>query len=123
MLAFFALPGRPGTVAEKGTWLFSGKVERELILERTVAGIFLIPLSPYIHDVDNGAAKNEAQAKFQPRQISIAFKDIKTYLDALIVAAFGLGVTSFGLFLPTFIKEFGFSPCKCLGRFRPDFAY
>lgn len=39
------------------------------------------------------------------------------YLDALIVAAFGLGVTAFGLFLPTFIKEFGFSPCRFAGVF------
>ena len=40
----------------------------------------------------------------------VGFTEIKSYLDALTVAAFGLGVAAFGLFMPTFIKEFGFSP-------------
>ena len=38
ILVFFALPGRPQTVAEEGTWLFSSKAERDLIRERTLAG-------------------------------------------------------------------------------------
>lgn len=45
-----------------------------------------------------------------PRQVLLALTDVKAYLDALIVAAFGLGVAAFGLFMPTFINEFGFSP-------------
>ncbi len=43
ILVFFALPGRPQTVADNGTWLFSSKVERDLIRERTLAGQILTP--------------------------------------------------------------------------------
>lgn len=39
ILVFFALPARPETVAEKGTWLFRSAEERDLILERTLSGI------------------------------------------------------------------------------------
>jgi MFS family permease len=41
-----------------------------------------------------------------------ALKDVKPWLDCLILPAFGLGVAAFTLFTPTFIREFGFSPCK-----------
>ncbi|KAJ9606354.1 hypothetical protein H2200_009315 [Cladophialophora chaetospira] len=92
ILTFFALPGRPEVVAEKGTWLFSKQAERELIRERTLS------------------AKNSLHSTFNRRQVLVALGDAKSWLDALIVAGFGLGVAAFGLFMPTFIKEFGFSP-------------
>lgn len=38
VLVFITLPPRPETVAKEGSWLFPGKIEKELILERTVAG-------------------------------------------------------------------------------------
>ncbi len=43
ILTFFALPGRPEVVAEKGTWLFSSQAERDLIRDRTLAGKKLQP--------------------------------------------------------------------------------
>jgi hypothetical protein len=69
-------------------------------------------------------ANHSTLTKFTPRQVLVGLSDVKSYLDALVVAAFGLGVAAFGLFMPTFIKEFGFSPrrstvkktaaaCKC----------
>jgi hypothetical protein len=45
-------------------------------------------------------------------QIFVAFKDPKSYFTAIIYGALGLGVASVTSFLPTFIKEFGFDPCK-----------
>jgi hypothetical protein len=45
-------------------------------------------------------------------QIWWGLKDPKTWLGALSIAAPCLNVAAFGSFLPTFIKEFGFSPRK-----------
>lgn len=38
ILIFFLLPAKPTTVVEKGSWLFRSQEEKDLILERTVAG-------------------------------------------------------------------------------------
>ena len=59
-------------------------------------------------DFDSG--KNEAIAKFEGIQVFKALFDIKAWLDGVIVGAFGIGVAAFGLFMPTFIHAFGFSP-------------
>lgn len=45
----------------------------------------------------------------RPRQIWIALKDPKLYTGSLLVGAAGVGIGAFSVFLPTFIREFGFS--------------
>lgn len=54
-------------------------------------------------------AQNSKGAKLRPRQIWIAFKDPKLYTGSLMVGTAGVGIGAFSVFLPTFIKEFGFS--------------
>jgi MFS family permease len=90
----FLLPNFPDKVAQKGHIFFKRAEDRKLVLERQKAG------------------QNVANAKIKPNQILIGLKDPKSYLGAMAVAAPALGVTAFNIFLPTFIKEFGFSSRK-----------
>lgn len=52
--------------------------------------------------------RNVVGARVVPRQILTALKDPKTWLASLVVAAPALGITAFNVFLPTFMKGFGF---------------
>lgn len=94
ILVFAMLPKLPETVAKKGSFLFGSKAEQNLIMRRTTA------------------ANNTPDAKLQPFQIWWALKDYKTWLMAVIVAAPCLDVAAFGVFLPTFVRGFGFSRCE-----------
>lgn len=40
----------------------------------------------------------------------VAFKDPKCWFLAMIVATHAVCIAGFGVFLPTFIRAFGFSP-------------
>lgn len=96
LLVFSILPKLPETVAKRGSIIFKNKAEQDLILQRTTA------------------ARNTPDAKLQSFQIWWALKDYKTWLMAVTVAAPCLDVAAFGVFLPTFVKEFGFSRCKSI---------
>lgn len=96
ILVLSFLPKLPETVAHKGSILFRDPQERQLILDRTIA------------------ARNTPDAKPRMFQAWWALKDPKTWLFALALAAASLDVAAFGSFLPTFIRQFGFSPCKFL---------
>ena len=54
-------------------------------------------------------AQNSEGATFRSHQIWMAFKDPKVYLGSILIGAQGVGIGAFSVFLPTFIKEFGFS--------------
>jgi MFS family permease len=90
------MPKLPETVAKRGSFLFRDPQEHALILERTAA------------------ARNTPDAKPRLFQVWWALKDPKTWLLAFAIASASLDVAAFGAFLPTFIHQFGFSPCKVL---------
>lgn len=50
-------------------------------------------------------------AKVDVKQIAGAFKDIKTWLFSVTNTSVALMISSVGLFLPTFIDAFGYTPC------------
>jgi hypothetical protein len=54
-------------------------------------------------------AYNTVGAKVNARQFLTVLKDPKCWLFALINAGVATGIASVGLFLPTFVQEFGFS--------------
>lgn len=56
--------------------------------------------------------QNVMDARVSWPQVLLALKDVKTWLMAYITASIGLALAAFGVFLPTFIKAFGFSPRK-----------
>jgi hypothetical protein len=58
----------------------------------------------------SGTAYNVSNAKIHLRQIVILLKDPKLWCWTVTNAGFALATASIGSFLPTFIKEFGFSP-------------
>ena len=111
LLVIIFLPSLPDRVAKDGHFVFRGTKYREMLLTRQTAGMCLRALV-----VRTGLiikiGQNTANAKIVPRQILIGIKDPKSYLGALVIAAPALGITAFAIFLPTFIKEFGFDPCK-----------
>jgi MFS family permease len=92
---FFLLPNEPQHVAEHGHLFFNGSEERSILLERYHANT------------------SNSKPKMELKQVWAALKDPKAWLGGLSLAAPCLGVTAFSLFLPTFIKEFGFSSRKC----------
>ena len=51
-------------------------------------------------------------AKIQFRQVLVAFKDPKTWLMSYITASISMALAAFVVFLPTFIREFGFDRRK-----------
>jgi hypothetical protein len=55
-------------------------------------------------------AHNDEGSKLRYHQLWIAVKDIKVWLSALVMGSWGVCIGAFGVFLPTFIKEFGFAP-------------
>ncbi|QYS92908.1 MFS domain-containing protein [Trichoderma simmonsii] len=71
---------------------FRSEEERRLIILRLVEG------------------RNVMDARVSWPQVLLALKDVKTWLMAYITASIGLALAAFGVFLPTFIKAFGFSP-------------
>lgn len=94
ILVICLLPKLPETVAKRGSVLFRAPQEHALILQRTAA------------------ARNTPDAKPQLFQIWWALKDPKTWLLAMAAAGASLNVAALTSFLPTFIHQFGFSPCK-----------
>ncbi|KAJ5610281.1 major facilitator superfamily domain-containing protein [Penicillium lagena] len=82
-LAQWYYPNEVGTRAEE---------EREMIFQRTKI------------------ARNVPDSRPKSVQILLAIKDPKSWLQAMAVAAVCLNVAAFGVFLPTFISLFGFSP-------------
>ncbi|KAF2173687.1 hypothetical protein M409DRAFT_61982 [Zasmidium cellare ATCC 36951] len=93
ILTFIVMPRLPEVVARKGSWLFRDEASRELILRRTTQ-------------------RNAPDAKPCLWQIGWALKDIKTWLGALIIGAASMNIAAFGVFLPTFLHEFGWSPLQ-----------
>lgn len=81
-------------MAKRGSILFRDPEEHALILQRTTA------------------ARNTPDEKPRLFQVWLALKDPKTWLFALAISASSIDVAAFGSFLPTFINQFGFSPCK-----------
>lgn len=54
-------------------------------------------------------AQNDEGSKLRYHQLWIAVKDIKVWLTAIVMGGWGVCVGAFGVFLPTFINQFGFS--------------
>ncbi|KIW35543.1 uncharacterized protein PV07_02233 [Cladophialophora immunda] len=78
------LPGLPDVVVKKGQFLFPHEGERQV----------------------------SDQSGVRYHQVWIALKDPKLYLCALMIAGFGPVIQGFSVLLPTFIKEFNFSPLQ-----------
>lgn len=57
-------------------------------------------------------AYNTLHAKIEASQIWRSFQDPKTYFFAILNVGNTLAISSVGIFLPTFIQTFGFSPGK-----------
>ncbi|KAJ5587978.1 major facilitator superfamily domain-containing protein [Penicillium hispanicum] len=92
LLVLVFLPKFPEAVAKHGSWIFREEEERDMILQRTKT------------------ARNVPGSSLKVAQIWLAIKDPKSWLQAMAVAAVCLNVAAFGVFLPTFINLFGFSP-------------
>ncbi|OQU98531.1 hypothetical protein CLAIMM_04304 [Cladophialophora immunda] len=90
LLIISLLPGLPDTVAAKGSLFFKHEAERRVISHRM------------------RQAQNTEGAKIRWHQVKIAVKDPKFWLGSLLMGSWGITVGAFGVFLPTFIKEFGF---------------
>jgi MFS family permease len=74
-------------------------------------------------DLANERARgyNTIGAKVDVRQIWTALQDPKSWLFACINAGVALGIASVGSFLPTFVREFGYSASMThLGKCRPQ---
>jgi MFS family permease len=112
LLVFCLIPKLPETVAKRGSWLFRSEEEHAILLQRTVQGKKSIPRGSFDVLLTHRIARNSPEAKPKTFQAVLALKDVKTWLGALTVAAPCLNVAAFGTFLPTFIREFGFSPCE-----------
>ncbi|KAI1614623.1 major facilitator superfamily domain-containing protein [Exophiala viscosa] len=91
LIVIALLPGLPDTVIQKGNFFFRHEDERKMISARMVA------------------SQNTEGSRARYHQILIALKDPKMYLGSAIIGAQGIGIGAFSVFLPTFIKEFGFS--------------
>ncbi|KAL7915552.1 MFS general substrate transporter [Trichoderma velutinum] len=63
-------------------------------------------------EIANRKAYNALHAKIEVSQIWRSFKDPKTYFFAILNVGNTLAISSVGIFLPTFIQTFGFSPVK-----------
>ena len=59
-------------------------------------------------------AYNTFGAKVVPYQIWVALKDPKTWAFAMMQSGIAMGVGTVGVFLPSFVLAFGYSPCKTL---------
>ncbi|RVX71958.1 hypothetical protein B0A52_04357 [Exophiala mesophila] len=80
----------PEDVAREGSWLFRSQRERNIIRAR-------FKLS-----------QNIEGAKARWHLFVLALKDPKIYAGSMILGAQGVGIGSFSVFLPTFVREFGF---------------
>ncbi|EXJ68747.1 uncharacterized protein A1O5_08541 [Cladophialophora psammophila CBS 110553] len=91
LLIIAILPALPDTVAAKGSFIFPHEGERRIIAQRMREG------------------QNTEGSKIRLHQVWIGLKDPKLYLGSLMIGGLGIIVGGFSVFLPTFIKEFGFS--------------
>ncbi|CAM1507619.1 Fc.00g072600.m01.CDS01 [Cosmosporella sp. VM-42] len=92
VLMWCLLPRLPeNEVENKYSLFFRKEEEKRLIVQRSLA------------------AQHVMHAKIRFWQMLEAFKDPKAWMFAYIVATMGVALAAFGVFLPTFIKEFGFS--------------
>ncbi|KAF2166174.1 hypothetical protein M409DRAFT_55044 [Zasmidium cellare ATCC 36951] len=89
LVAAALLPRYPDRLQHTKHWLFS-QAEIQLVLERT-------------------AAWNTKGAKTSWRQVWTTLTDPKSYSFALLNSATGLTLSTTGVFLPTFIKQLGYS--------------
>ncbi|OAP59578.1 hypothetical protein AYL99_06876 [Fonsecaea erecta] len=88
------LPGLPDVVVKKGHFMFPHEGERSIVAQR----------------MREGQVSDQSGVRYH--QILIALKDPKLYLCALMIAGFGPVIQGFSVLLPTFIKEFNFSPLQ-----------
>ncbi|KIX10088.1 uncharacterized protein Z518_01169 [Rhinocladiella mackenziei CBS 650.93] len=86
------LPALPDTVAEEGSLIFGPRMSAGLSLQ----------------DFER-VRQNTHDRRPRYHQILVALKDPKLYLGSAMVGCQGIGIGAFSVFLPTFIKEFGFS--------------
>lgn len=91
LIVLVLMPGMPDLVAEHGSWLFRSETEKQIISRRYREG------------------QNSKHAKFEMRQVWMALKDPKCWLGSVLTGAQGVGIGAFSVFLPTFVKEFGFT--------------
>ncbi|KAK7964529.1 hypothetical protein LTR80_005530 [Exophiala xenobiotica] len=91
ILVCLLLPGLPDQLVKKPLLTFRNREERELILRRMIE------------------SNNDADVKIDFRQIVVALKDMKTLFGALLMGGVCLANTAFVIFMPTFIKEIGYS--------------
>ncbi|KAH8808685.1 major facilitator superfamily domain-containing protein [Xylogone sp. PMI_703] len=91
-LTWLILPNFPDQIKNKKHWLFS-PAEIDLAIVRS-------------------ASYNTPGSKLEVKQIWAALKDPKSWAFVWIAAGASLGISSIGLFLPTFISSFGYSPLR-----------
>ncbi|CAI4214547.1 unnamed protein product [Parascedosporium putredinis] len=91
LLVWVLLPQFPeNEVESKRSIFFKREEEKKLILERAVAAHYAL------------------HSKMRPFQMWLAIKDPKVWMMALGVATHATALAGFGVFLPTFFREFGF---------------
>ncbi|KAK4497119.1 hypothetical protein PRZ48_011569 [Zasmidium cellare] len=107
LLVAALLPRYPDRLLKGKHWLF-GKEEIQLVVERTAGKVLPIPQN-IIQAELFVLAWNTPNARTAPRQILAMFRDPKSYAFALMNSATGLTLSTTGVFLPTFIKQLGYS--------------
>ena len=108
IITWICLPRFPDKLKDHKHWLFTPE-EIEIACKRAACKTIFMT---YISRLTFLTAYNTIGAKVIPLQIWVALKDPKTWAFILIQAGIGAGVGTVGVFLPSFIKAFGYSTCK-----------
>jgi hypothetical protein len=104
VLVIILLPAFPDRMKNGKNWLFS-KEEIEIVLQRTASKC----LARQDRVVLINLGWNTRGAKVSWPQVLDCLKDPKSYAFAMLNATSGLCLSSIGVFLPTFIRDFGYS--------------
>lgn len=106
ILTWIFLPRFPDQMKDGKHWLFN-KDEIALAAERSSSKS---PLSLLERTQLKHSGYNTLGAKLELKQIWVTLKDPKSWAFAMINGGIALGISSVGVFLPSFIKSFGYSP-------------
>jgi hypothetical protein len=110
VLTFIYLPNFPDQMKQGKNWPFN-KEEVKFAINR-VSGIYRLLRSLPKRDSPYSLGHNTLGAKVNLKQVLTTLRDLKSWVFAFLNAGLAIGISSVGLFLASFIHEFGFSTGK-----------